>query len=475
MKNLLFNSSPSLRAIGHFNLIIGLLIIFVLFIGQISWADTSGWNSVNKEVEVTSDVVLPSVNTIVNTAGWNSENNSVIAPVTTSTTGYIYSTSTGSGWNSVNKEIQEPYGDGKVIGQNSTSSEVYATTTKIINTPTSVSTQIKIATTTKKIENTVNTSVTIKKDEIPTLKISTINNDLDENNKIYKNLNATTTSAIENEESLSQVPFYTPTVDVGYQIQKTISVVNSLGTTSEKKVEAAYGVKTEDVNLLYKDTNKDGISDYDSIYVYNIDPVKESPITVYGGKKINAGEKVVLGFDPATTSAVKIDHEEPESSTVKEISNYKVNEVALNIDKQIVLKGVALPNSFVTLYIYSTPVIVTVKTDSNGEWQYTLNKELEDGQHVVYTATVNNTGKILAKSAPFAFAKTAEAATLVPTMEKQITDIKPEVWNSKYTIMVVGFLIVSVLAVLFVIGVGIKKSTNQLNEIKEDDLQSKNI
>ena len=74
------------------------------------------------------------------------------------------------------------------------------------------------------------------------------------------------------------------------------------------------------------------------------------------------------------------------------------------------MTGKALPNSFVTLYIYSSgPVVVTFRADENGNWEYFLNKELEDGQHEVYAAVTDNTGKITAKSEPFYFIKTAQA------------------------------------------------------------------
>ncbi len=80
---------------------------------------------------------------------------------------------------------------------------------------------------------------------------------------------------------------------------------------------------------------------------------------------------------------------------------------------EVILSGRALPNSFITLYVYSTPVIVTIKTNADGEWHYILDTELENGQHTVYTATVTNSGKILAQSSPYLFTKTAEAVTLV--------------------------------------------------------------
>ena len=78
------------------------------------------------------------------------------------------------------------------------------------------------------------------------------------------------------------------------------------------------------------------------------------------------------------------------------------------------IKGKALPNSFVTIYIYSLPIIVTVKADANGAWTYTLDKELDDGEHEIYVATTDNTGKIAAKSAPFTFTKQTSSMGSIP-------------------------------------------------------------
>jgi len=441
MKKIFSSSSFLLKSLGYFNFIVGISIVLVFLSGSILGNVATVWDSTNKEVEVGADIILPSVNTIIDTNGWNSQNNNVVVPVATSTMGSINTSNTGAGWNSVNKPIVEPYGSNTVIGSESSTTKTYYSST----------------TTIKPVQK-----------EIPTIKISTIKNNEEENIKVSNDLKiiATSTKKVVAEEK--KIPFYAPVDDIWSKIQDTINTFKSFGTTTGEITMT----KTNDVDLLFKDTNKDGVSDYDSLYIYNLDPIKTSSTIVYDGKKINAGEKILLGIDPTATSAIMINHEEPDNSSAKITKDYVVENITLNPEKLIVLKGRALPNSFITLYVYSTPIIVTVKADSNGEWEYILNKELEDGQHVVYAATVNNTGKILAKSDPFAFAKTAEAATLVPTIEKQVVDMKPEVWNSKYTIMIVGFLILSVLAVLFVIGIGIKKNANQLDEVKKDDIST---
>ena len=205
-------------------------------------------------------------------------------------------------------------------------------------------------------------------------------------------------------------------------------------------------------DLLYKDSNNDGVSDYDASRIYNLDPVKSSPTSLYEGRKIKAQEKILLGFDPTKEALTKIRHEEPSESQaiVSEIN--KLEKVELSTEKRVVLKGLALPNSFVTLYIYSTPIIVTVKTDENGQWQYTMDEELPDGEHTVYTTTVNNTGRIMAKSPGYIFVKTAEAATLgtLPTSELSNVSKPGLLTNKNFILILSAIVLIGMLALLWI-------------------------
>jgi len=246
--------------------------------------------------------------------------------------------------------------------------------------------------------------------------------------------------------------FSSKTQDLGLIIEK-LQI-----TESDVKEQLS---KVEGGDLLYKDSNKDGISDYDSVYVYNLNPAKPSPISVYEGKTVNASQKILLGFDPTKSEIVEVNKEQPVASPSPIVSTYKVKEVALTQKKEIILKGQALPNSFVTVYIYSTPIIVTVKTDSQGGWQYVLNKELENGDHTIYTATVNNSGNIVAKSNGYLFTKTAAAVTLknLPSTvsANSANTNKPGFFggNNLYVVLLVAAL--AVIIVLVLIGITSKR------------------
>jgi hypothetical protein len=268
--------------------------------------------------------------------------------------------------------------------------------------------------------------------------------------------------------------------ELSNNIQSDLNKINNTGTANaepsnySKTIEQTFNtmslniedqvrvLKDQGGDMLYKDTNNDGISDYDSIHVYNIDPIKPTPTTAFEGKIITAGEKVLLGFDPTKADLIKVIPEEPMVSEIKPTEGYKVQEVKLAPDNKVTISGRFLPNTYVTLYIYSTPIIVTVKTDVNGEWKYTLDKELDNGKHTIYTATVNNTGKILAKSPAFGFIKTAEAATLenLPPIQIPATDIRPGILSSNNIYIIIGSLVLVLLLAIILIG----KSSNKKSE-----------
>ena len=82
----------------------------------------------------------------------------------------------------------------------------------------------------------------------------------------------------------------------------------------------------------------------------------------------------------------------------------KVNNISPKIGiNNLVFSGIGPPNSYVTIYIYSDPIVVTTKTDENGNFTYTLDKNLLDGEHEVYVTVTDDTGKIQEKSNPLTF------------------------------------------------------------------------
>lgn len=181
---------------------------------------------------------------------------------------------------------------------------------------------------------------------------------------------------------------------------------------------------------VFVDSDMDGIADYDEVNIHHTDPNNQdsdndgfpdgAEIIVHtnplGGKSVESG---------ATTTSIVRDEfvklENPHLSGAMSPKLLAVEEVSLvqtspsenehASSSALVFKGHATPNSFITLYIFSDPIVVTIKTDEFGAWTYTLDKALLDGSHEIYSAITDSGGHILAKSEPLPFVKEAQAVS----------------------------------------------------------------
>jgi hypothetical protein len=220
--------------------------------------------------------------------------------------------------------------------------------------------------------------------------------------------------------------------------------------------------------ILKVDSDGDGLPDHEELRIGS-DPF--SADTDQDGYL--DGDEVVNGYDPLTPSTKdgidKIVFDEPKNSG-KENILYQVEDIDFVEQESDVIsfKGRALPNSFITLYIYSNPVVVTVKTDEDGNWSYVLSKELEDGNHEVYAAVTDNTGKITSKSKPLAFIKTAQAIQLMDDNRElsQINSTLSPIENekNKLLIFVISISIFSLISAIVSIVLLIKNNREKLDD-----------
>lgn len=60
---------------------------------------------------------------------------------------------------------------------------------------------------------------------------------------------------------------------------------------------------------------------------------------------------------------------------------------------QIVVSGKAFPNSTVSIYIFSEPLVLSAKTDANGVWTYYLRNPLDPGDHTAYVVARTEGGE----------------------------------------------------------------------------------
>jgi hypothetical protein len=135
---------------------------------------------------------------------------------------------------------------------------------------------------------------------------------------------------------------------------------------------------------------------------------------------------------------------------ITEISIQPHTDLTATTSEKIVFKGYAAPNSEVTLFIYSTPIIVTVTTNAEGIWTYELDKELEDGRHTLYVARVDNAGKIVAKTNPIFFTKAEAQIEVEPSESVLISSPRKNIIDS-YFILTVSIIFVFALIVTITI------------------------
>jgi hypothetical protein len=257
---------------------------------------------------------------------------------------------------------------------------------------------------------------------------------------------------MEKKELISEISQYL--TQVSYELS---DVVIKNETLLKERVGSA----------ITNDSDRDEISDYDEINLYKTNPFSADS----DGDGHNDNVEILQGFDALSSEAESpVVYESPkETGIVREdiLLVETVHTVEKGTDTEApkaLISGKALPNSFVTLYIYSTPVVVTVKTDDEGNWNYILDKTLEDGDHEVYVGITDNEGKIVAKSNPISFVKTAEAYTSdVSDVQTQPAAAPSLIRIDAQGLLTLASLIVLALGLVLVfVGLHIRKEDEQL-------------
>jgi hypothetical protein len=249
-------------------------------------------------------------------------------------------------------------------------------------------------------------------------------------------------------------------------IERVREYLSSMNTELREKAERNETFIKERVgDAIVKDTDKDGISDYDEVSIYKTDPlVADTDSDGYVD-----GAEILSGYNPTDDKPeANIQFESPKDAGVVREDLLTVTSIggllpdAGQGESQstgAMIAGTGLPSSFVTLYIFSTPIIVTVKTDTQGNWSYIFDKELDDGNHEVYVGITDNAGKIVAKSNPLAFVKTAEAFSPIDAEASAVLNTQPENPSlvSGDMMLVVGSIAVVALGlVLILLGLHVK-------------------
>ncbi len=280
-------------------------------------------------------------------------------------------------------------------------------------------------------------------------KISALKEEIEQLRKdVLRNLPAT----LGRTEILEQISSYLS--QITYELQE-VTVKNEV-TLLERVGDA-----------IHKDTDGDDITDYDEVNLYQTNPFTADT----DGDGYTDGVEIGMGYDPhASEGQSLIAFESPREIgvirddllVVSSVTNV-VHDSEENKASRALITGKGLPNSFVTLFIYSTPLIVTVKTDSDGSWSYILDKELEEGEHEIYAGVTDNAGRIVAKSNPFPFVKTAEAYTgkTERQTEEVVANVEPSLVQGNVMLLVASIAVSALGLVLILLGLHVTGGRKQ--------------
>jgi len=226
------------------------------------------------------------------------------------------------------------------------------------------------------------------------------------------------------------------------------------------------------------DSDSDGISDYDEIHLYGTDPFSADT----DGDGIPDGAEIMMGLDPLVPDAESIIQYESPKSLIGLVRPdvlfvdgvLPVLQAELDASTALVsteIKGRGLPNSFVTLFIFSSPTVVTVRTDADGMFVYTYEKELEDGRHDVYVAVTDNVGRIIAHSNPFSFVKEAQAFTPVDASESGVITSSSLVdsTNRNAYSSTLGIAVLALGVILLMLGISLRKKEGVVSTGNTDE------
>lgn len=241
-------------------------------------------------------------------------------------------------------------------------------------------------------------------------------------------------------------------------------IAQEVRSAAEKLARVRREIIHSPAEEVLADSDGDGLSDFEEKVLWGTDP--RDPYTA--GDILSDAERVLLGLDPLSTTTQPVPAASPreEGEVVPAILGVsKVAAVPLSSQDEaqtrvatttppesqaeegseeqhatstddtedaatqglptatstvgLALEGRAIPNTTAWLYIFSTPIVVAVRTDETGVWRYTLRRELPDGEHEVYVAILNASGAIVAKSPPARFVKQAQAVTYIPPSSPQ--------------------------------------------------------
>jgi len=182
----------------------------------------------------------------------------------------------------------------------------------------------------------------------------------------------------------------------------------------DKIRETEEQIRQETNHLTSRDSDQDGISDFDEVANFGTNPLLAD--TDIDG--VIDTVEISRGSDPLVADAKKVPHlnrniEEVTFDEVVEINfvgpQVTAMQDAASDEFYIRVEGRSVPGSHVYLLSYSTGVVGVVRTGSSGMFSYTIERDFAVGQHELAAVLVDTEGVIVASSKPHRFARTTNS------------------------------------------------------------------
>lgn len=237
----------------------------------------------------------------------------------------------------------------------------------------------------------------------------------------------------------------------------TVQRIEEKIAVMEKDIAEEERARGEMEEEALRDSDGDGLPDFLEI---EIGSDSFNPDT--DGDGYLDGQEAALGLDPLVPfTGERIIHQDPRRVEPKKEDIFIVDRAEIKISEVLNLRvlrieGRALPNVFVTIHVFSLPVVVVTRTDAHGRWVYEFDKPLSPGEHEVYVVLTNNKGEITARSEAFNFVKSGTS----------ILQLIPEVWAREagremervvhpYDVLRRSFIILTLATIILALGIAL--------------------
>jgi hypothetical protein len=112
------------------------------------------------------------------------------------------------------------------------------------------------------------------------------------------------------------------------------------------------------------------------------------------------------------------------------------------------------------LYIFSEPIVTRVKTNDSGQFSFILDKELDDGEHEVYAAIVDNSGGIVLQSEPYRLVKNGQSIISMQKSQVYQTDHRASATPVSGDVnLIAGLFILALGLILLMLSVSLRRQS----------------